>query len=257
MKAARLLQKADIIFYDRLVDESIMEFCSPAAELVFVGKEPGKPCRAQDEINKLLADAYHTKGGCIVRLKGGDPFVFGRGGEEGLYLQERKIPFEIVPGVSSSISAAAYAGIPVTHRNIACSFTVVTGHESPDKDETQVPWESLGAMGTLVFMMSVGNRKEIAQRLIEGGRPANEPVAFIENGTTPKQKVIKSTLSVLAEGGVEVESPAVMIVGPVVNLSENLDWFSPELLKEPSIPQKAPQRIELPLEPDLRKVVWN
>lgn len=227
LKAYRLVQTADVIFYDKLVNPKILDLAKKSCDLIYIGKEPGRPCRSQEEINDLLVGAFKNRSGTIVRLKGGDPFVFGRGGEEAETLAHQDIPFEIVPGISSSIAAAAYAGIPVTHRGLACSFAVITGHEAPGKAESQIHYESLKGIDTLVFMMAVGNRVEIASRLLEIGRPFNEPVAFVENGTTQDQRTVITHLGAVAAGMTEVEAPAVMIVGPVVRLSNQLRWFSP------------------------------
>ncbi|MBI1949448.1 MAG: uroporphyrinogen-III C-methyltransferase [Deltaproteobacteria bacterium] len=227
VKAARVLAEADVVLYDSLVCAELLALAPPRAELVYVGKEAGKPCPSQEEINaRILAAALRQN--AVVRLKGGDPFVFGRGGEEALFLRERGIPFEIVPGVSSSIAAAAYAGIPVTHRNVACSFAVVTGHEASGKLQTQVDWASLRGVGTVVVLMGVQRRAEIAAELIAAGRRVDEPVAFVENGTTPAQRTVRSTLREVAEAPPEVASPAVMVVGDVVDLADRLAWFNPE-----------------------------
>lgn len=227
VKAARVLAAADVVLYDSLVCADLLALAPPHAARVFVGKEAGRPCPSQDEINdRILAAALRQN--AVVRLKGGDPFVFGRGGEEAMFLRERGIPFEVVPGVSSSIAAAAYAGIPVTHRNVACSFAVVTGHEASGKLQTQVDWASLRGVGTVVVLMGVQRRAEIAAELIAGGRRADEPVAFVENGTTAAQRTVRSTLRQVAEAPPEVATPAVMVVGDVVNLADRLAWFTPE-----------------------------
>ena len=236
VKAARVLADADVVFYDALVCAELLELAPPHAELCYVGKEAGKPCPSQDDINaRILAAALRQN--AVVRLKGGDPFVFGRGGEEALFLKKHSIPFEIVPGVSSSIAAAAYAGIPVTHRNVACSFAVVTGHEASGKLATQVDWASLRGVGTVVVLMGVQRRAEIAAELIAGGRRADEPVAFVENGTTAAQRTVRSTLQQVAEAPPDIASPAVMVVGDVVALADQLAWFTPE-----AVPDRAADR---------------
>ncbi len=238
VKAARVLGRADVVLYDSLVCGDLLKLAPAHAELVYVGKEAGKPCPSQDDINeRILAAALRQN--AVVRLKGGDPFVFGRGGEEALFLKRHGVPFEIVPGVSSSIAAAAYAGIPVTHRKLACSFAVVTGHEASDKVTSQVDWSSLRGVGTVVVLMGVQRRAEIAAELIGAGRAPSEPVAFVENGTTPLQRTVRSTLAEVAEHPPEVRSPAVMIVGDVVALADDLAWFT-AAATDPAVSAVAP-----------------
>lgn len=227
IKAVNAIKNADIILYDKLVNDKILDYARPDVELMYVGKECGKHYLKQDELNELILSKAKS-GARVLRLKGGDPFVFGRGGEEALFLQAHGITFEFVPGVSSSISAPQYAGIPVTHRGTSAYFTVITGHEAPDK-ESLVDWKCFGGRGTLVFLMGVKSRASIAQNLIEVGRPTSEPVAFIENGTTDDQSVVITTLGELAESEVLVRSPAVMVVGQVVHLRNELKWFGNEI----------------------------
>jgi len=169
----------------------------------------------------------------VVRLKGGDPFIFGRGGEEALFLVEHGIEFEVVPGVSSFYSVPAYAGIPITFRGISSSFAVITGHEDPKKEKSSIDWESLKGINTLIVLMGVSRRKEIARRLIEIGRDPKEPVAFIENGTTERQRVILTDLYELSTNPPEVSPPAIMVVGSVVRLRENLSWYEATLHNTP------------------------
>ncbi|MCS7284101.1 MAG: uroporphyrinogen-III C-methyltransferase [Hydrogenobacter thermophilus] len=221
LKALRLIKSADVILYDRLINQEILLFAKPECELVYVGKEDGKHTIEQEKINELLLRYAHTKE-VVVRLKGGDPFIFGRGGEEALFLAEHGIEFEIVPGVSSFYSVPAYAGIPITFRGISSSFAVITGHEDPRKEKSSIDWESLKGINTLIVLMGVSRRKEIAKRLIEVGRDPKEPVAFIENGTTEKQKVILTDLYELSTNPPEVSPPAIMVVGHVVRLREKL-----------------------------------
>jgi uroporphyrin-III C-methyltransferase len=221
LKALRLIKSADVILYDRLINQEILLFAKPDCELVYVGKEDGKHTIEQEKINELLLRYAHTKE-VVVRLKGGDPFIFGRGGEEALFLAEHGVEFEIVPGVSSFYSVPAYAGIPITFRGISSSFAVITGHEDPRKEKSNIDWESLKGINTLIVLMGVSRRKEIAKRLIEVGRDPKEPVAFIENGTTEKQKVILTDLYELSTNPPEVSPPAIMVVGSVVRLREKL-----------------------------------
>ncbi len=221
LKALRLIKSADVILYDRLINQEILLFAKPECELVYVGKEDGKHTIEQDKINKLLLEYAYTKE-VVVRLKGGDPFIFGRGGEEALFLAEHGIEFEVVPGVSSFYSVPAYAGIPITFRGISSSFAVITGHEDPRKEKSSIDWESLKGINTLIVLMGVSRRKEIARRLIEVGRDPKEPVAFIENGTTEKQRVILTDLYELSTNPPEVSPPAIMVVGSVVRLRKKL-----------------------------------
>ena len=181
--AMHCLKRADVVVYDHLADESILSYVPETAERIYVGKQSCHHTMRQEEINVLLADKAE-EGKTVVRLKGGDPFVFGRGGEEALVLLERGVPFEILPGVTSAISVPAYAGIPVTHRGVAVSFAVVTGHEDPTKPESHVRWQHLATgVDTLIFLMGVANLPEITKNLIENGRPADTPAALIRWGT--------------------------------------------------------------------------
>ncbi len=232
LKALRLIKSAEVILYDRLINQEILLFAKPDCELVYVGKEDGKHTIEQEKINELLLRYAHTRE-VVVRLKGGDPFIFGRGGEEALFLAEHSIEFEIVPGVSSFYSVPAYAGIPITFRGISSSFAVITGHEDPRKEKSSIDWESLKGINTLIVLMGVSRRKEIAKRLIEVGRDPKEPVAFIENGTTEKQKVILTDLYELSTNPPEVNPPAIMVVGSVVRLRENLSWYEATLHNTP------------------------
>jgi len=232
LKALRLIKSADVILYDRLINQEILLFAKPDCELVYVGKEDGKHTIEQEKINELLLKYAHTRE-VVVRLKGGDPFIFGRGGEEALFLVEHGIEFEVVPGVSSFYSVPAYAGIPITFRGISSSFAVITGHEDPKKEKSSIDWESLKGINTLIVLMGVSRRKEIARRLIEIGRDPKEPVAFIENGTTERQRVILTDLYELSTNPPEVSPPAIMVVGSVVRLRENLSWYEATLHNTP------------------------
>ncbi len=224
MKAFRVVKEADVIIYDRLANPDILKEAKNGCEFVYVGKEDGRHIMPQDEINETIyqnALKYEN----VVRLKGGDPFVFGRGGEEAAYLYERNVGFEIIPGITSAISAPAYAGIPVTHRGVAVSFRVVTGHESPHKETSQIPWDNFKTDDTIVFLMGLHNLSKISQKLMEIGKPADYPCAVISRGTTPEQTVVVGTLSDIVEKAKGVPTPALIIVGQVVKLRKQLHWF--------------------------------
>jgi len=224
LKAARVIKEADVIIYDRLANPAILEMAKDGCEFVYVGKEDGRHVMPQDEINEVIYQ-NSLKHGNVVRLKGGDPFVFGRGGEEAIYLQERGKTFEIIPGITSAISAPAYAGIPVTHRGVAVSFRVVTGHESPNKKESQIPWNNFKTDDTIVFLMGLHNLPKISKKLQEIGKPTDYPCAVISRGTTKDQTVIVGTLEDIVEKSKGVPTPALIIVGQVVKLREQLNWF--------------------------------
>jgi uroporphyrin-III C-methyltransferase len=224
LKAARVISEADVIIYDRLANPDILEMAKNGCEFVYVGKEDGRHIMPQDDINEVIYQNA-LKHENIVRLKGGDPFVFGRGGEEALYLLERKIKFEIIPGITSAISAPAYAGIPVTHRGVAVSFRVVTGHESPNKKISQIPWDNFKTDDTIIFLMGLHNLPQISQKLINIGKATNYPVAVISKGTTPEQSVVVGTLENIVEKAKDVLTPALIVVGRVVELRDQLKWF--------------------------------
>ncbi len=216
-----LLRAADVVVYDRLASATLLQLAGPRAELVDVGKAPGRAALGQDEINAVLVTRARD-GRAVVRLKGGDPFVFGRGGEEAEACIAAGVPFEVVPGVTSAIAAPAYAGIPVTHRGVSTHFTVVTGHEDPTKDGTDVDWDALArAGGTLVILMGAGRVAEIAKALIAGGRDPDAPVAAVRWGTRPEQRTLRATLATLADAG--VEAPSAIVVGDVAAL--DFGWF--------------------------------
>jgi uroporphyrinogen III methyltransferase/synthase len=227
LKALQVLKQAEVLIYDRLISSEILELAPSECECCYVGKSPQEHCVPQHEINRLLVDAA-LAGKRVVRLKGGDPFVFGRGGEEALALAERGIAFEVVPGVSSAIAAAAYAGIPVTHRGIASSFAVITGHEDPHKEESAINWELCArARGTLVFLMGMSRLPQIVEQLIAQGKDAATPVAVIENGTSSLQRTVRGSLSTIVSLAEQEQfaSPAVIVVGAVVALRDTLKWF--------------------------------
>jgi uroporphyrinogen III methyltransferase/synthase len=222
---ARLAQ-ADVVVYDRLANPVLLRHARPGAELIYAGKLPDRHTLSQDEINALLIE-HGRAAKRVVRLKGGDPFVFGRGGEEAEALARAGVPFEVLPGVTSAIAAPAYAGIPVTHRGVASSFAVITGHEDPAKDASSVDWARVAGADTLILLMGVAQLGDIAQQLIHAGRDASTPAATVEWGTLPRQRTAKATLDTIAavvrDAG--IQSPAVTIVGEVARLRDQLRWF--------------------------------
>jgi uroporphyrinogen III methyltransferase/synthase len=226
-RSLELIAAADTILYDRLIPPGALAGARPDAELRYVGKEPGAPAMQQDEINALLVELGRA-GRQVVRLKGGDPFVFGRGGEEGEALAAAGVPFEVVPGVTSGVAAPAYAGIPVTHRDAASAVAFVTGHEDPAKDVSTLDWEALARFpGTLVFYMGVRSLARIAEQLRSAGRPADEPAAVVARGTLPGQKVVAGTLADIAGrvADADIRPPAITLVGPVAGLRDTLAWL--------------------------------
>ena len=225
IKAHRVITEADVIIYDRLANPEILKIAKNGCEFVYVGKEDGRHTLPQDEINEVIYQNA-LKHNVVVRLKGGDPFVFGRGGEEGAYLYERDIGFEIIPGITSAVSVPAYAGIPVTHRGVAVSFRVVTGHESPNKETSQIPWENFKTDDTIVFLMGLHNLKKITSKLMEIGKPKDYPCAVISRGTTNEQSVVVGTLENIVSEAKGVPTPALIIVGRVVELRDQLQWFN-------------------------------
>ncbi len=221
VRGAELLGRADVVVYDRLAHPSLLNLAPIAALKIDVGKAPGRVAMDQDGINATLVEHGQT-GTTVVRLKGGDPFVFGRGGEEAEVLIAAGIPFEVVPGITSAVAAPAYAGIPVTHRGLSTHFTVVTGHEDPAKGTTDTDWASLArAGGTLVILMGAGRLESIVDLLIEHGRDPDTPVAAVRWGTRPEQATTRATLSTITALG--VESPSAIVVGAVAGL--DLTWF--------------------------------
>lgn len=227
LKAKECLETADAVVYDRLADPRIIEFCRKDAEMVYVGKASANHTMRQPDINKLLVKLA-AEGKTVARLKGGDPFVFGRGGEEAIELLEAGLPFEFVPGVTSAIAVAEYAGIPVTHRHVATSFAVITGHEDPTKGESTINWKGLAtAVDTLVFLMGVENIERISSQLIANGRSADCPAAVIRWGTRPEQRTLITTVGQAATDvkATGMKPPAIFLVGEVVKLREQLQWF--------------------------------
>ena len=224
IKALRVVREADVIIYDRLANPEILKEAKDGCEFVYVGKEDSHHILPQEEINEVIyqnALKYES----VVRLKGGDPFVFGRGGEEGIYLKERNIKFEFIPGITSAIAVPEYAGIPVTHRGVTVSFRVVTGHESSGKDHSQIPWQNYKTDDTIIFLMGLHRLKIITEKLIAIGKPRDYPVAVISRGTTKDEKTVVGTLDTIWELARELPTPALIVVGKVVNLREQLNWF--------------------------------
>jgi uroporphyrinogen III methyltransferase/synthase len=227
LRGIRCLEKAQVVVYDHLAGVNFLSYVPKAAERIYVGKEASRHTLTQDGINKLLVQKAR-QGLTVVRLKGGDPFVFGRGGEECEVLHRAGIPFEVVPGVTAGISAPAFAGIPVTHRNVASSMALITGHEDPTKGRSSLAWKYLSkGVDTLVFYMGVSNLPHIVKQLIKSGRPASTPIALVQWGTTARQKTLTGTLGTIV-GEVErqnMKPPAIIIVGKVVSLRSSFNWF--------------------------------
>ncbi|ANR67071.1 uroporphyrinogen-III C-methyltransferase [Staphylococcus equorum] len=224
VKGLKAIQQADIILYDRLVNKKLLSHASPKAKFMYCGKDPHRHSLPQEDTNKLLVN-FAKKGQTITRLKGGDPFIFGRGGEEAEILAEHQIPFEIVPGITSGIAAPAYAGIPVTHRDYSSSVAFVTGviNKNIDKDSY---WKHL-ALGpeTLCIYMGVKKLPEISELLIKHGRPIDTPVALVQLGTSENQKTVVGNLMNIVEVAKDIENPAMIVVGEVVKLREHISWF--------------------------------
>jgi len=231
LKANKIVQEADVIIYDRLANPDILKKAKSGCKFIYVGKEDGKHTIPQEEINEIIYKNT-IENDIVVRLKGGDPFVFGRGGEEGKYLHDRGIDFEVIPGVTSAISVPAYAGIPVTHRGVAVSFKVITGHEAPGKEHSQIDWDSLKGDGTIIFLMGLHNLSKISRKLIQIGKPKDFPIAVISKGTTKEQKVVVSTLENIVKESKDLKTPALIIVGNVVKLRKDLDWFKSQKRSE-------------------------
>jgi uroporphyrinogen III methyltransferase/synthase len=227
VKGLEYLRRADVVVYDYLANPAFLDEAPPGAERIYVGKKKGCHHQPQDRINALLEEKAR-EGKIVARLKGGDPYVFGRGGEEALHLHGAGIPFEVVPGVTAGFAAAAYAGIPLTHRDFTTSLGLVTGHEDPAKKMSSLDWEKLATgVGTLVFYMGMANLSLIAEKLMSHGRSAETPVAIIRWATTPRQETLVATLGDVVEKVARsgIKPPAVIVVGEVVGLREKLRWF--------------------------------
>ncbi|KUG04697.1 uroporphyrinogen-iii methyltransferase / uroporphyrinogen-iii synthase [hydrocarbon metagenome] len=227
LRGKMLLEQADVVVFDRLVGDEILSYAPREAELIYVGKESGRHALSQDEINTLLVEKAR-EGKQVVRLKGGDPFLYGRGGEEAVYIREQGLNYEVVPGITSAIAVPAYAGIPVTHRDATSSFAVITGHEKPGKTDSSISWDKISTgIGTLVFLMGVENLDYICSRLMENGRGPDTPVALIRWGTRPQQEVLTGTLDDIVQRvkDADFKPPAVIVVGEVVQLRDKLKWI--------------------------------
>ncbi|MCK8824446.1 uroporphyrinogen-III C-methyltransferase [Fuchsiella alkaliacetigena] len=227
VRGLEAIQQAEVVVYDYLANPRLLAEASEEAEFIYVGKKAGDHTYSQEEINDIII-AKAQAGNIVTRLKGGDPFIFGRGGEEAEYLREHGVDFEIVPGITSPIAVPAYAGIPLTHRDFNSSVAFVTGHEDPTKEESNLDWEKLStATGTLVFLMGVGNLANNVEQLKKHGRAAETPVTLIRWGTTPKQETVVGTLDNIVEKveAARLKPPAITVVGEVVSLREKLQWF--------------------------------
>ncbi len=229
LKGKRALEEADVVVYDALASESLLGFARECAEKIYVGKISGNHALPQDQINQLLVDKAKENGGQIVaRLKGGDPYIFGRGGEEGEVLHANNVPFEEIPGISSTIAGPAYAGIPVTHRSYSSSLTIITGHEDPSKPDSVHNWDALAkSASTLVFVMGMANLPKIAQNLIQAGMDKDMPAALVYKATTPEHRSITGTIENLPQLAKDhnFTNPCLIVVGNVVKMKDKLDWY--------------------------------
>jgi len=226
VKGLRCLKEADVIVYDHLVNEEIIRQAKESARMIYAGKKGGAHTLPQEEINRRLVEEA-KQGNIVARVKGGDPFIFGRGGEEAETLAQADIPFEVIPGVSSAVAVPAYAGIPLTHRGYTSTLAFVTGHEDPTKDESDIDWETLAGIGTLVFLMGVKNLRHITSNLMAYGKEGDTPAALIRWGTTEDQETLTGKLSDIARNAEDrkFSPPAILVVGDVVDLRSVLNWF--------------------------------
>jgi len=227
IKAKECIENADIVVYDYLASPFLLDYAKKDAQIIYVGKKGGDHTLSQDKINQLLVDKAKL-GADIARLKGGDPFVFGRGGEEAQMLLSHGVPYEVIPGVTSAIAAPAYAGIPVTHRDHTSFVSFITGHENPDKKETSMQWDVYAkSNATLVFLMGVKNLENITKQLVKHGKPADTPIALVRWGTTTRQQTVTGTLKTIVEQvkKAKLKSPAIIVIGHVVSLRNELAWF--------------------------------
>ncbi len=227
VRGLRLLRQAEVVVYDRLIPAALLDEAPAEAERIYVGKRPGCHTISQEAINALLVEKARA-GKCVVRLKGGDPFVLGRGGEEALALARAGVPFEVVPGVTSATAVPAFAGIPVTHRGLSTAFAVVTGHRAGDAED-DVDWSVYAQVPTLVILMGMKRARRICQALIAAGRPPHTPAAVISWGTTEAQRAVRTTLARLPDAIKEAKlvSPGILVVGEVAALADVLAWFEP------------------------------
>ncbi len=226
LKAVESIKSADIVLYDRLVSKKIVAMIPKRAEKMYVGRDVGDDYKHQDTTNDMMVK-FAKQNKNVVRLKGGDPFIFGRGGEEAEFLKQHKVKYEIIPGITSGIGSAEYSGIPLTHRKYASSVVFVTGHEDAKKSEGVVEWKKLAkAVDTIVIMMGLSRLEIISKQLISGGLSKNTPVAVIQNGTTDEHRMIKGTLSNISKkvSQAKIKPPSIVVVGKVVNLSDKIGW---------------------------------
>ena len=226
LKAVESIKSADIVLYDRLVSKKIVAMIPKRAEKMYVGRDVGDDYKHQDTTNDMMVK-FAKQNKNVVRLKGGDPFIFGRGGEEAEFLRQHKVKYEIIPGITSGIGSAEYSGIPLTHRKYASSVVFVTGHEDAKKSEGVVEWKKLAkAVDTIVIMMGLSRLEIISKQLIRGGLSKNTPVAVIQNGTTDEHRMIKGTLSNISKKVIQakIKPPSIVVVGKVVNLSDKIGW---------------------------------
>ncbi len=242
VRGLNLITQADVVIYDRLIPQELLQEVRPEAELIFVGKGPDRHIMPQSEITSLLVSQVKA-GKEVVRLKGGDPFVFGRGGEEVLALAKAGLPFEIVPGISSALAAPAYAGIPVTHRGMVTSFAVITGHEDPTKPHSLTDWAALAQVPTLILMMARKRIAEIRANLIEAGRSPDTPAVAISWATTDQQQVVRTSLDALPHdiAAHKLPTPMVIVLGEVTTLHDKLAWFQPDGQAAGFVPHKTTQ----------------
>jgi uroporphyrinogen III methyltransferase / synthase len=243
LKAIECLREADVVVYDFLVNEELLKYAQEGAHLIYAGKKGGDHTLSQDKISALLVEEA-LAGNTVARLKGGDPFIFGRGGEEAELLAINDVPFEIIPGVTSAIAVPAYAGIPLTHRGLTSTVAFVTGHEDPTKDKSEIDWQALAGIGTLVFLMGVKNIIAITEALVGHGKAPETPVALIRWGTTPQQEILTGSLFDIAAKALarDFAPPAILVVGKVVELRESLNWFEQKPLFGKGIVITRPER---------------
>ncbi len=243
LKAIEALKMAEVVVYDNLVNEELLKYAPADARFIYAGKQGGDHTLTQDKINALLAKEA-LDGYIVARLKGGDPFIFGRGGEEAEVLVHNNISFEVVPGVTSAIAVPAYAGIPLTHRGLTSTVAFVTGHEDPTKDKSDIDWQALVGIGTLVFLMGVKNLEQITSALISRGKSPQTPAALIRRGTTPHQQILTGTLGGIVEMARinRFKPPAILVVGEVVGLRDTLRWFDTQPLFGKGVVITRPER---------------
>jgi uroporphyrin-III C-methyltransferase len=227
LKSMKLLKTCNVVLYDRLVGNDIVKLIPNTSRKIYVGREEGDPLSHQNNTNEIMV-RFAKKGEKVLRLKGGDPFIFGRGGEEAEFLREHNIQYEIVPGITSPIASAIYSGVPLTHRQLSSSIAIVTGQEASVKEQASMHWEKLvDAVDTIIILMGVRQLRRISTRLIEAGMSKDTDVAIIENGATSKQRVVTGTLENITNLSkkAKIKPPAIIIIGRVVSLREKISWF--------------------------------